>query len=178
MTASSVQFSALRLKAYQFSAAFVEQEAHVDLLSIDLNKCPADNSLLHRARTSDYSHGPPRCAHSKPSAPNTPNLEDFTDTNPNALSFETIRCNLGDKRSLPVFLNTVLEDHDLSFGLDSQVVQSICDIKCKLQGRYTNFNLRREHRFHTACAFAMFQGTAHLLFNCSVRLPFYWADIK
>mmetsp|Transcript_27985 Transcript_27985/g.86564 ORF Transcript_27985/g.86564 Transcript_27985/m.86564 type:complete len:244 (-) Transcript_27985:550-1281(-) len=168
MTTSSVP-SALRLKAYEFSAAFIEQEAHVDSLSIDLKKCPVDNSLLRPPSTSDY------CTY------DTPSLEAFTDTNPNekwqrAHSFG-IRCKLCDQRSLPAFLKAVLDDHGLSFGPDSEVVQSICDVNCKLQGRYTDFNLRREHRFHTARAFAMFQGTAHLLFNCSVRFPFYWADV-
>mmetsp|Transcript_6232 Transcript_6232/g.19641 ORF Transcript_6232/g.19641 Transcript_6232/m.19641 type:complete len:89 (+) Transcript_6232:367-633(+) len=70
MTTSSVP-SALRLKAYEFSAAFIEQEAHVDSLSIDLKKCPVDNSLLRPPSTSDY------CTY------DTPSLEAFTDTNPN-----------------------------------------------------------------------------------------------
>lgn len=65
---------------------------------------------------------------------------------------------------------------EFDLGLDSYVAQSPCKIRGVLCGRSVKYSAYKRHWIRIPRALAILQDELHFLFNCSVKLPLYWAD--
>lgn len=190
--------STLRVQAHEFSAGSIERKdsaRNMDPLNKTINSWSSKASHHEQTQAASTSNCNlegmddkllvgrtsrpvcfPQVLGSR--APNQSQDLDLLRMEQEKCSFNIFHCNLDEQRRLPVF--QVQSDYVNDFDhlrADSDVRQVACDLNGQLCGRYGRRNACRQHWVHVTRALALFQGTVHLLYNCSAQFPLYWVDL-